>query len=162
MRCCLFLVVSFSANGKVRIFRSERMPSSLSRTPLEFAGLEGTWKIVDCSAHPECIGCEMEIYRQDPTTYSLHAHVVNVLNCTLKRNPATNEWKSSSFISTLMAGPPEQMNKEHLVCELISSIQSLEIQNDEQLLIETNDGGKVHLARFIKAAPSSVTNNIFN
>jgi hypothetical protein len=61
-----------------------------------------------------------------------------------------------------MSGPPELMNKEILVGELISSIKNLEIQNDQQLVIETDKHEQVRLERFIKPAPSPVTENIFN
>jgi hypothetical protein len=61
-----------------------------------------------------------------------------------------------------MGGPPELMNKEILVGELISSIKNLEIQNNQQLVIETNKREQVRLERFIKPAPSPVTENIFN
>jgi len=61
-----------------------------------------------------------------------------------------------------MGGPSELMKKESLVSELISSVKNLEIQNNQQLVIETDRGEQVRLERFIKPAPSPVTENIFN
>jgi hypothetical protein len=159
-----FLVVSFNSNGKVTISRSQQVPSSLNRAGLQFSGVEGGWKITDYPQHPECVGCEFEIKRQDnnENAYRLHTRVINNLNTSLEYNPSTKQWKSSHGASTLMAGPPELMQKETVVNSLISGIQKLEVQGDQQLLLKTNNGEQVRLERFTKGAPSPVTQNIFN
>ncbi|CAF4250140.1 unnamed protein product, partial [Adineta steineri] len=71
-------------------------------------------------------------------------------------------WKSSHVMSTKMLGPPEEMKREDAVSSLISSIQNLEVQGQEQLIIRTNQSEQIRLERFEKSAPSAVTQNIFN
>jgi heat shock protein HslJ len=65
-------------------------------------------------------------------------------------------------MSTMMAGPPEQMKKESVVSNLISGIQRLEVQGGQQLIIQTNDGQQVQLERYTVEAPEAVTQNIFD
>jgi heat shock protein HslJ len=65
-------------------------------------------------------------------------------------------------MSTMMAGPPEQMKKESVVSNLISGIQRLEVQGGQQLIIQTNDGQQVQLERYAVGAPAAITQNIFN
>jgi heat shock protein HslJ len=84
------------------------------------------------------------------------------MNCTLEYNSSNNQVKVSPIMSTLMAGPPEQMKKEHVVSQLISGIQSFEVQDEQNLIVQTNNGQQVQLERFVVAAPSPVTHNIFN
>ncbi|CAF1120638.1 unnamed protein product [Adineta steineri] len=161
----LYPVVSFEANGQVKISRSQQIPSRLNRTGLQYNGVEGHWKIVDYPQHPECDGCQLEIKVQDDDNkniYHIHARVVNSLNCGLEYNSSSNQWKSSHVMSTKMLGPPEEMKREDAVSSLISSIQNLEVQGQEQLSIRTNNGEQIRLERFEKSAPSAVTQNIFN
>ena len=87
---------------------------------------------------------------------------MNNLNCTLEHNPSNNQVQVSPIISTMMAGPPEQMQKETAVNQLISGIQSLEVQGEQQLVLQTNNGQQVQLERFVVGAPSPVTQNIFS
>ncbi|CAF4192219.1 unnamed protein product [Adineta steineri] len=61
-----------------------------------------------------------------------------------------------------MLGSPDEMKREDAVSSLISSIQNLEVQGQEQLIIRTNQGEQIRLERFEKSAPSAVTQNIFN
>jgi hypothetical protein len=159
----LILVISFDANGKVTISRIQQKPPSLNRTLSQFVGAEGDWKIVDYPQHPECIDCQFEINRQDHAgnLYHLRARVVNILNCNLEHIPKTNHWKPSHIMSTMMAGPLEEMNKERVVTTLISGIQSLEVQDDQQLIVKTNCGEQIRLERFSKADPPAVTKNVF-
>ncbi len=134
----------------------------MNRGSLPFTGVEGTWKISNYSQHPECVGVKFEIKNQNENTYRLHSRVVNSLNCTLEHHPTNNQWKVSPVMSTRMAGPPEAMNKENVVNQLISGIQYLEVQGQQQLVIQTNNGEQVQLERFVEAAPSPVTQNIFS
>ncbi|CAF4176557.1 unnamed protein product, partial [Rotaria magnacalcarata] len=61
----LFPVVSFNANGKVKIYRSQEMPMSLERSSLEFTGINGNWKIIDYPQHRECVGYQFEIANEN-------------------------------------------------------------------------------------------------
>ncbi|UJR20432.1 hypothetical protein I4U23_023563 [Adineta vaga] len=160
----LYPIVSFSSNGKVKISRSQNIPSGLNRTAPQYNGVEGDWKIVDFPQHSECIGCQLEIQRQDGSQhmYHLYARVVNNLSCRLEFTSSLNEWKPSHVMSTMMAGPPEEMEKETVVSGLISNIQRLNVQGQGQLIIQTKNGEQVRLERFTKAGPSAVTQNIFN
>lgn len=158
----LFVVVSFNSNGSARISRSQQIPTALTRSAAQFTGIEGHWRIAKNSQNPETVGVEFEVKRGNQQTYRLHSRVVNNLNCTLEYNSSNNEVKVSPIMSTLMAGPPAQMNKESAVSKLISGMQSLTSQGDQQLILRTNDGQQVQLDRFEVAAPSPVTQNIFN
>jgi len=142
--------------------RSQQIPTSLNRESLQFTGVEGTWKITNYSQHPECVGVQFKIEKQNQNTYSLNSRVVNHLNCSLEHNLTNNEWKVSPVISTMMAGPPEAMNKESVVNKLISNIQQLDVQGEQQLVIQTNNGQQVQLERFAVTPPSPVTQNIFS
>jgi len=155
--------VSFDSDGKVKISRSQQIPTSLNRGSSQFNGVEGDWQIVDYPQHPECAGYQFEIKSRDGSqqAYHLHARVVNNLNCSLEYNPSSNVWKPSHVMSTMMAGPPEEMRKESVVSSLISGIQHLDVQGQGQLVIQTNSGEQVRLERFGKAAPAAVTQNIF-
>ena len=157
-----FLVVSFNANGKVKISRSQQIPTVFNRGSGQFTDIEGHWKITKNSQNPESAGVEFEIKKQSPNTYRLHSRVVNNMSCTLEHNPANNQVKVSPVMSTLMAGPPEQMKKEDVVNKFLSGIQSLEVQGGQNLILQTNNGQQVQLERFEAAAPSPVTTNIFN
>ena len=156
-------MVSFDANGKVKISRTQTIPTKLDRSAAQFSGVEGHWKIVEYNQHPECCGSQFEIERKDrgEHVYSIHGHVVNHLNCTVEHDPRTNQWKASPVMSTMMAGPPELMNKEKLVSELLSHIQQLEPQGQEHLIVHTNANERVRLDRFAVATPDAVTQNIF-
>jgi len=156
-----FLVVSFSSNGVVKISRSQQIPTSLNRESSQSTGVEGTWQIVDYPEHTECVGVQIQIKHQNQNTYHLHSRIVNTLNCTLEYHPTNNQWTSSAVLSTRMSGSPSAMNKENKVSQLISGIQSLDVQGNQQLVIQTN-GQQVQLERFAVAAPAAVTQNIFN
>lgn len=158
----LTLVVCFDSNGKANIRRLQETPKELARAPLQFSGIEGHWKIVDYTKHPECIGCEFEISSQNTNQYHLHTRVINSLNSTLEHNPTNNTCTASPIMSTMMAGPPEEMHKEHLISNFISKIQSLELQGQQHLVIQTTDGQQTRLERFAPPSPSPVTENIFN
>ncbi len=155
-------MVSFNSNGKIKISRSQQIPTSLNRGSTQFTGIEGTWKITDYSQHPECVGIQFDIKNENENTYRLHSRVVNGLNCSLQYNPTNNQWKASHVISTMMAGPPEMMNKESVINQLISGIQRLDAQGQQQLVIQTNNGQQVQLERYAVPAPSPVTQNIFS
>ncbi len=155
--------MSFDSNGKVKITRSQQIPTSLNCGSSQLYGVEGDWQIVDYPQHPECAGCQFEIKSRDGSqhAYHLHARVVNNLNCSLEYNPSSKVWQPSHVMSTMMAGPPEEMRKESVVSSLISGIKHLEVQGQGQLVIQTNSGEQVRLERFEKAAPAAVTQNIF-
>ncbi|CAF4636131.1 unnamed protein product, partial [Rotaria magnacalcarata] len=70
--------------------------------------------------------------------------------------------KTSAIMSTLMAGPPEEMHKESLISSFISGIYRVETQGQHQLVIQTNNGDQARLERFAVPPPSPVTQNIFN
>jgi hypothetical protein len=158
----LYPVVGFSSNGTVKIARSQQIPTSLNRTALQFTGIEGTWKITDYPQHPECAGVQFELKKQNENIYDLYTHVVNSMNCSLEHNPSNNQWKASGVLSTRMGGPPDLMRKESVVGELISNIQSLDVQGEQELIIQTNNGEQVLLERFTVPGPQPVTQNIFN
>jgi hypothetical protein len=157
----LFLVVSFSSNGEVKISRSQQIPTSLNRESSQSTSVEGTWKIVDYPEYTECVGVQIEIKHQNQNTYRLHSRIVNNLNCTLEYHPANNQWTPSAILSTRMAGSPSAMDKENKVSKLISGIQNLNVQGDQQLIIQTNDQ-QVQLERFVVPTPAAVTKNIFS
>ncbi|CAF3493612.1 unnamed protein product [Rotaria sp. Silwood1] len=158
----LYPVVSFNSNGKAKISRAQQIPTSLERSSLQFTGADGNWKIIDYPPHPECVGCKFEIKSENPNMYRLHAHVVNSMNCCLEYDPENNQWKSSPLMTTLMMGPPEAMEKEQLVSNLISNIKGLEVQDQQHLVIRTNNGKEARLERYTVPAPGPVTQNIFN
>jgi hypothetical protein len=105
---------------------------------------------------------DIKQHDQDQNTYTLHAEICNTLTNVLKHNPTTNEWKSLRSLTTYVGGSPEEMEQEYLVSNFMSSIKSMEIQDDQSLLIQTNDGDQVKLERFIKQNPEPVTQNIFS
>ena len=110
---------------------------------------EGDWKIVGYSQHPECVGCTIEIkgLGLDPDRFQFSVHVVNYLKCVLQHHSPTNAWETSDFFSTAMNGSSEDMKKERVFRKLISGLKRLEVQDEQQLTIETNDGEKVQLDR---------------
>lgn len=158
----IFQVISFNSNGKVKIHRSQEIPKSLERATSQFTGINGNWKLIDYPKHPECIGYQFSIEGVDQNTYNLHAHVINSLNCHLEYNPVSNQWKTSGIMTTLMAGPPEEMQKESLISDLISGIQRVDTSGPQNLLIQTNNGEQARLERFTVPPPTPVTQNIFN
>ncbi|CAF4068605.1 unnamed protein product [Rotaria sordida] len=109
----------------------------------------GTWKIVDYSQHPECFGCQIEIKheKEDENMYRLRACVINDLNCTLQHNSTTNQWQMCSFRTTEMGGSPEDMKKEDVISNLMRDIQKMEVQGEQQLIIQTNNGEQARLDR---------------
>ena len=110
---------------------------------------EGDWKIVAYSQHPECVGSKIEIkgYGLDPNLFRLSVHVVNFLKCILHHSSTTNQWTSSDFFSTLFNGSPEDMKKERAFKQLISGLKRLEVQDEQKLTIEIDDGEQVRLER---------------
>lgn len=130
---------------------------------MQYHGVEGTWKISEYSQHPDCVGSQLEIKRSDgnQNQYRLHAHVVNNMNCQLEHNPTANTWTTSPVMATMMMGPPDLMQKERIVNQLISGIRQLDVDSHQNLIIRTNSGEQVRLQRFTKAGPSAVTDNIF-
>ncbi|CAF1273442.1 unnamed protein product [Rotaria sordida] len=111
--------------------------------------VEGDWKIIGYSQHPECVNCNIKIkgYGLDPHMFKLCMHVVNNLNCTLKHNSATNQWRISDFFSTEIHGSPTEMHKEDIFKKLISELQKLEVQDEKKLIIQTSCGEQVRLER---------------
>lgn len=159
----LFSVVSFDANGKVKITRSQQIPTTLDRGSVQYHGVEGHWKIVEYPQHRQCVGCQFEIQRSDEgqNHYRVHAHVVNNMSCQLEHNSTTNTWRASPVMSTMMMGPPDQMEKEQAINNLMSGIQALNVDSNQNLVIRTNAGEQVRLQRFTTPAPPAVTQNIF-
>ncbi|CAF1392697.1 unnamed protein product [Rotaria sordida] len=114
------------------------------------AKVVGQWKIVDYPQHPECIGCQFSIRQDDekPNLYRLNAHVVNSIFCPFEHNPTTNEWTLAGGVgATLMLGPPEEMEKEGVIGNLISRIQNLEVEGGQHLVITTDNGEQIRLKR---------------
>ncbi len=111
--------------------------------------VEGDWKIVDYPQHPECVGDKIEIkgHTLDPNMFTLNVHVVNDLNCILQHNSTTDQWETSDWFATEMSGSPEEMHKEQLFRKLIFSLQKLEVHDEEQLIIKTNDHEQIRLQR---------------
>ena len=66
------------------------------------------------------------------------------------------------MMTTLMGGPPEVMQKERVVSQLLSGLTDLKTQGDQQLILQTSNGQQVQLERYVVPAPSPVTKNIFN
>lgn len=157
-------MVSFDCNARVKISRSQRLPSVLDRSSTQFHGIEGHWKINDYSSHPQCVGVQLEIKRanQDGHSYSLHTRVVNQMNCGLEQNSSTQQWKTTPLASTKMAGPPAEMQKEQLVGNFISAINQIDLDGQQNLIVRTTNGEQVRLQRFAPAGPAAVTNNIFS
>jgi len=157
-----FLVVSFSGNGQVNITRSQQIPTALTRNAAQFTGIEGNWKITNNSANPETVGVQLEIKQREPNTYGLHAKVLNNLNGAIQYDPSTQQYRSTAMMTTLMGGPPEVMQKERVVSQLLSGLTDLKTQGDQQLILQTSNGQQVQLERYVVPAPSPVTKNIFN
>lgn len=160
---CFILVVSFSCNSKVTITHSEKTPVSLERSTSECCSVEGKWKVIACPRHSECLNCMFKIQRQEhgKNMYALFTNVVNMLHCSLEYNPTNDAWKSTGVMSTLMAGPPELMEKENVVSTLLSGINSIQLEGPEDLLIRSTDGIEIKLKRCTQTIPSAVTDNIF-
>lgn len=156
------LVIGFSCNGTAKISRSKQIPTSLNRTAAQFKGIEGHWKIIKNDQHPETVGGEFEITKENENTHGLQTRVCNRLFCTFEHDPSNNEVKMFPVMSTMMGGPPEEMKKERTVNELISAIQNLTTQGEQQLLVQTNDDQQIQFERFQPPPPSPVTENIFN
>ncbi|CAF3723994.1 unnamed protein product [Rotaria sordida] len=118
----LYPVVSFGCNGKVTITRSDQIHGSLERLSSQCNNVEGKWKVIDFPQHPECIDCQFKIQRHEhgENMYVLFTNVVNMLHCSLEHNPTTNEWKSADVISTLMTGPLELIEEEHVIRTLLA------------------------------------------
>ncbi len=80
----------------------------------------------------------------------------------MEHYPSKNQWQSSLVLSTQNSGSPGAMKKERLVSELIYDIQHLNVQDGQQLVIQTNNGREVRAERFAIPRPQPVTKNIFN
>ncbi|CAF2482978.1 unnamed protein product [Rotaria sp. Silwood2] len=113
--------------------------------------VEGDWKIVDYPQHSECLNRKIEIKGcgLDPNVFKLDVQLVNHLSCILKHNSTNNQWKISGFSSTEISGSPKEREKEEVFRKLISHLQKLEVQHEEQLIIKTNDGEQVRLQRVL-------------
>ncbi|CAF1140955.1 unnamed protein product [Rotaria sp. Silwood1] len=111
--------------------------------------IEGDWNIVDYPEHPGYVNCKIEIkgHGLDPNVFKLNMHAVNDLSCILKHNSTTNQWEISDFFSREMNGSPEEMDKEDVFRKLITSLQKLEVQDEQQLIITTNDNEQIRLER---------------
>ncbi|CAF1424102.1 unnamed protein product [Rotaria sp. Silwood1] len=111
--------------------------------------VEGDWKIVDYPNHPGNVNCKIEIkgYGLDPNMFKLYMHVVNDLYCILKHNSTTNRWEISDFCSTEISGSRENIEKEDVFRTLISNLRKLEVHDEQQLIITTNDNEQVRLER---------------
>ncbi|CAF5131484.1 unnamed protein product [Rotaria sp. Silwood1] len=79
--------------------------------------------------------------------YRIHVCVINGLSCTLQHNSTTNEWQMCTFTTTEMGGSPEEMKKEDVISNLMCSIQKMEVQDEQHLIIQTNNGEQVRLDR---------------
>ncbi|CAF1029218.1 unnamed protein product [Rotaria sordida] len=119
--------------------------------PSHVTDVEGDWKIVDYPQHPDCVNCQIEIkgYGLDPNVFKLDMDVTNHLTCILKHNSTTNQWAISDFSSTEIGALPEEMYKEDVLRNLISGLQKLEVQDEHQLIIKTNNGEQVRLERLL-------------
>ena len=87
---------------------------------------------------------------------------MNNMNCGLEQNPSSKQWKTTPVASTMMGGPPAEMQKEQLVGNFISAIQNLDLDGPQNLRVRTSNGEQVRLQRFTPAGPAAVTNNIFD
>ncbi|CAF1258299.1 unnamed protein product [Rotaria sp. Silwood1] len=116
-------------------------------------GIDGNWKIINYPPHPECVGCVFKITSENPNIYRLHASVINSINCSLEYNSENNEWKRACIGSTLMVGAPEETKKEEFIHDLIANFQSLHVEGEQHLIIQTNSGEQARLERF--AVPAS-------
>ncbi|CAF1337441.1 unnamed protein product [Rotaria sp. Silwood1] len=110
----------------------------------------GHWKIVDFSSHPECTGYYFDISSDDqtPNMYRLNTRVVNGMFCSLQHDPTSNQWTLVGAVgATMMMGPPEKMEKENIIGDLMSNIQNLQVKSGEVLVIQTKNGDEVRLQR---------------
>jgi hypothetical protein len=135
-----------------RIFRILLLLCFIKRNSIlasQVTNVQGHWTIVDYPQHPECIDVHFEITRdgQNQNIYHLHAQVVNSINSDLEYNPVTNEWKAGPVASTKMLGSPKEMKKEHIVISLISNIRKMKVRDGKLLIIKTNGGERIQLAR---------------
>ena len=119
--------------------------------PSRITDVEGDWKVVDYPQHPESVGCKIEIKGQgfDPHMFTLQIKIINRLKCNLQYNSKKNQWKTSDFLKTEMIGPPEGIKKEHLFKNVIFNLQKLEVHNEKQLIIKTNDQEQIRLQRLL-------------
>jgi hypothetical protein len=109
--------------------------------------IEGNWKVVDYPQHPECVGCKFEIkgYGFDPNVFKLN--IVKYLNCILQHKPGNKKWEISNLFSTEKNGSPEERDKANPFRKLVFGLEKLEVRNQQQLIIKTNNDEQVRLKR---------------
>ena len=111
--------------------------------------VEGNWEIVDFPHHPEYVSCKIEIkgHGLDPNVFKIHIHVVNHLTCILQHNSTTDQWESHDFFSTEKGGTPQTIDEEHVFRKLILSLYKLEVHNEQELIMTTNNDQDIRLKR---------------
>ncbi|CAF1465478.1 unnamed protein product, partial [Rotaria sordida] len=98
---------------------------------------------------PQCNGIQIRISRdeQNENLYHNNTHIINLLRCAIQFDHSTNKWKSYGCPSALMSGLPEDMKKEDIISNLLFTIQRIQIQKEQQLIITTSNGEQVQLSR---------------
>ncbi|UJR08905.1 hypothetical protein I4U23_013159 [Adineta vaga] len=109
--------------------------------------IEGEWNIIDYPQHPECFGCQFKITRDDKNADVFHfeVHIINTIKCTFRYIAESDQWEHTAVEATKMAGPLEKLNTERNICGFIDSIETLEVQGGEQLIVRTDEGNLVLL-----------------
>lgn len=158
----LFPVIGFSANGKISVVRSSSIPSSVDRAAPAYQGIEGNWKIVECSRNPSLVDLELNIQPNEGSSnsYRLHTRVVNSMNAQLEYNGSSGQCRVSPMMSTLMMGPADLMNKEQATTDFISGLTRIN-SDGQYLTLTTFNGAQARLQRFTVPPPDPVTTNIF-
>ncbi|CAF0772220.1 unnamed protein product [Adineta ricciae] len=113
----------------------------------EVNNIEGDWNIIDYSQHPECIGCQLEITRDEinPDIFHVQVRIINTIKCDFRYIADIDLWEHSTVVSTKMAGPLEKLNQERVISSFIDSIENLEVQGGVQLIARTVDGDLILL-----------------
>lgn len=113
------------------------------------ADIEGDWQIVHYTKHPECMNYKIIIkgHGLDPNVFKIHINIVNELTCILQHNAETNQSEVSDMFSTQILGPTEDLHTEHILRELITSIENAEVHDEHQLVFLTKNDERIQLER---------------
>ncbi|KAJ6639198.1 hypothetical protein Bhyg_11938, partial [Pseudolycoriella hygida] len=105
-----------SNNRSATCTKQSAIPDDVGRTPVTFTGIEGDWKLVNFQTNGAPLDLPRrvtsKISKNETDKYNWFVKVVNNMRCNLSK--VDGAWKTSPVASTLMLGPKECMNVEHL------------------------------------------------
>ncbi|UJR19383.1 hypothetical protein I4U23_022513 [Adineta vaga] len=102
----------------------------------------GNWTIIESTQHPEFNDVNIRIkYIESVKCFIVGARLINSFGCSVKFDPTTSQWKSSSCSSTEVGILDDKLEeKESKLFKFIENIQKMDIHSGPILIIETNNG----------------------